>query len=278
MPIDFATISAQPSVTLTGNFSYVLYEDMNKSGFQNLGAGDNHFDYKYYFAQSVNGGAGNDFISTGIGWDTIYGGSGDDVIIGNAGNDSLYGGSGQDRIFGGADTDTIDGGSGNDFLYGDGGNDVVLGGAGDDLIFGDNFLSYDVNGGVDVLSGGAGNDTIYGDAGGDVLSGGTGADHFVYSRVADSTLWNRDQIRDFNHAEGDRIDLSHLAISNGSDQFAFRNSSAPGSVWLGAVGHDAAGNATQSVFINVDGYIADMQIDVMLAPGTASLSAADFIL
>lgn len=281
MPYNFSTLATSTTLAnsaFTPAYTFMLVEDMDKSGFQNLGAADNHFEYKYFIAQSVNAGAGNDYVSGGSGWDKIYGDSGDDVLLGNAGSDQLYGGSGQDRLFGGNDGDTLDGGTGSDFLYGGLGNDIVLGGTGDDQLHGDNFLSYEKAGaGVDSLSGGAGNDVLYGDARGDFLLGGTGADRFVYTNVADSTLADHDQIRDFSHAEGDRIDLSSLAISDGRDHFSFANSSQPGSVWVGPVDHQASGNTIQSVYINVDGYIADMQIDVFLAPGAAPLNAGDFI-
>lgn len=259
-------------------YTFTLVEDMDKSGFQNLGSGNNTFEYKYFIAQSINAGAGNDTITTGSGWDTVYGGSGDDVIITGAGNDKLYGGSGSDRLFGGDDGDTLDGGSGDDFLFGGAHNDILMGGSGNDELHGDNFLSHTVNGGIDSLSGGEGNDRLYGDDRGDYLMGGAGADRFVYTRVSDSTLTDYDQIRDFSRAEGDRIDLSSLAISDGRDHFSFVSSSAPGSVWVGAVEHQPSGDTIQSVWINVDGYVADMRIDVFLAPGMGSLNAGDFIL
>ena len=85
--------------------------------------------------------------------------------------------------------DTISGGSGNDILYGQGGNDNLDGGLGDDILYGGS--------GDDVLRGGVGNDT---------LIGGSGADTFVW-KAGDTGF---DTIKDFNPAEGDRIDLSDL--------------------------------------------------------------------
>ncbi|OSM94590.1 hypothetical protein AU509_15135 [Lonsdalea britannica] len=85
--------------------------------------------------------------------------------------------------------DTISGGSGNDILYGQGGNDNLDGGLGDDILYGGT--------GDDVLRGGVGNDT---------LIGGSGADTFVW-KAGDTGF---DTIKDFNPAEGDRIDLSDL--------------------------------------------------------------------
>ncbi|WP_435640792.1 VWA domain-containing protein [Micavibrio aeruginosavorus] len=71
----------------------------------------------------------------------------------------------------------------------DGGNDTLNGGAGNDLIFGQE--------GNDTIDGGAGDDTLY---------GGSGADTFLYQSMADG----KDTVKDFDAAEGDRIDLSDL--------------------------------------------------------------------
>ncbi|AEP08454.1 T1SS-143 repeat domain-containing protein [Micavibrio aeruginosavorus] len=71
----------------------------------------------------------------------------------------------------------------------DGGNDTLNGGAGNDLIFGQE--------GNDIINGGAGDDTLY---------GGSGADTFLYQSMSDG----KDTIKDFDAAEGDRVDLSDL--------------------------------------------------------------------
>lgn len=59
---------------------------------------------------TVDGGAGNDVITTSGGDDSITGGAGDDTIDSGAGNDSIYGGAGNDEaIFAGnADDYTIE--------------------------------------------------------------------------------------------------------------------------------------------------------------------------
>jgi len=56
----------------------------------------------------VNGGAGDDTLTTGSADDTVIGGSGDDVLDGNAGNDSLAGGAGSDIYMASAGQDTVD--------------------------------------------------------------------------------------------------------------------------------------------------------------------------
>jgi VCBS repeat-containing protein len=56
-------------------------------------------------AETINGGAGDDFI---------FGDNGNDVLNGNAGNDVIDGGNGSDTLRGGACDDTLDGGNGQD--------------------------------------------------------------------------------------------------------------------------------------------------------------------
>ena len=153
---------------------------------------------------SVDGGAGNDTISTGDDRDTITGGTGEDVIDAGIDDDLVDGGEGDDRIVGGEGNDLIDGGDGNDTIYAgndpdlgldvlditdedtggfspdrnpDNGQDTVNGGAGDDVIFGaddDDVL----NGGTgnDLLDGQIDDDTLNGDEGDDTLMGGQGDD------------------------------------------------------------------------------------------------------
>jgi Ca2+-binding RTX toxin-like protein len=66
--------------------------------------------------------------------------------------------------------------------------------------------------GDDTLVGKGGNDVLVGGKGRDSLNGGKGADRFGYWSTEDSgtTLATRDTIFGFNHAEGDRIDLSRI--------------------------------------------------------------------
>ncbi|WP_143935868.1 immunoglobulin-like domain-containing protein, partial [Pseudomonas putida] len=85
--------------------------------------------------------------------------------------------------------DILSGGNGNDILFGQGGSDTLNGGKGND-----------------ILLGGTGNDTLIGGQGDDILIGGSGADTFVW-KAGDV---GNDVIKDFNKAEGDRIDLKDL--------------------------------------------------------------------
>ncbi len=95
-----------------------------------LGDGDDRLTADMYLNLNikVDGGEGNDQITTGMGNDEVYGGAGDDLIYGEMGNDKLYGGAGNDTLSGGDGNDTLDGGDGDDTLIA-GAGDIVLGGA-----------------------------------------------------------------------------------------------------------------------------------------------------
>lgn len=145
------------------------------AGRDTLLGGDGH--------DSLVGGDGQDVLEGGDGNDTIYGDnafrslSDYDVIKGGFGDDFISTGSGFQFSYsrlanfsgglaeGGHDNDTLEGGAGRDTLKGD---------SGDDTLFG--------HGGNDILEGGAGKDTLEGGAGDDTLNGGSGAsDLAVYS-------------------------------------------------------------------------------------------------
>ncbi|HDS1776363.1 TPA: type I secretion C-terminal target domain-containing protein, partial [Pseudomonas putida] len=87
------------------------------------------------------------------------------------------------------------------------GNDILSGGNGNDILFGQGGIDkLDGGKGNDILLGGTGNDTLIGGQGDDILIGGSGADTFVW-KAGDV---GNDVIKDFNKAEGDRIDLKDL--------------------------------------------------------------------
>jgi Ca2+-binding RTX toxin-like protein len=189
----------------------------SSQGFHGIGnASDN--------AISGGGGAdylvglgGNDRLSGGFGLaNTLQGGLGDDTYVVAVAGDSIveYAGEGTDTVetfltsytlranlenltfasssgtgYGNGVANRMQGANGNDTLYGLDGDDFLLGGAGNDQ-----------------LVGGNGADTLTGGLGGDAMSGGAGADLFVYNSGADAA----DLIHDFNHASGDRIDVTAI--------------------------------------------------------------------
>ncbi|WP_299731280.1 Hint domain-containing protein [uncultured Tateyamaria sp.] len=185
----------------------------------------------------VDGGAGNDTISTGDDRDTIVGGTGDDVIDGGIDDDEISGDDGADRIVGGEGNDLIEGGDGNDTIFAgndpvlgldflnieddgsningfgpdlrpDNGLDTVFGGEGNDVIFGADD--------DDVLFGEEGDDTIDGEIDDDLIDGGTGNDSLRGGQGNDTVMGGDGQ---------DTIDggIGEDEMSGGADEDLFIN-------------------------------------------------------
>ncbi|WP_299614391.1 tandem-95 repeat protein [uncultured Tateyamaria sp.] len=172
----------------------------------------------------VDGGAGDDTISTGDDADTIVGGTGNDVIDGGIDDDEISGDEGTDRIVGGEGNDLIEGGTGDDTIFAgndpdlgldqlnieddgsnpifpadprpDNGLDTVFGGAGNDLIFGadddDDLFGEEGNDTIDgeidddFIDGGIGDDSLLGGQGNDTIEGGEGNDFIDGGGQADT--------------------------------------------------------------------------------------------
>lgn len=275
-------------------------QDSARSGFQNLGAGDNALSRASATSDLsinaqggidtintgrgddvVHAGSGNDNVFLGAGDDGAYGAAGDDELVGFEGNDTLRGGSGNDTLEGGFGVDQLYGGTGNDELWGGEGLDLLYGGSGNDKIFGDHD---DGIAGRDYIDGGYGNDTINGGGKADNIWGGEGADTFVYQTATsaadplnEAPVGHAEFVHDFSRAEGDRFDFRGLDANlriGGNQTFNYVDeaSTQAGTVWFGAV----SGNNVQSVFMNVDGGAADMQIMVQLTGDMTSLIQSDF--
>jgi len=156
---------------------------------------------------TVNGGAGQNyvtgddnsqFISLGAEDDTLYGGGGtdtigsgygEDILYGNQGSDLVFGGGGMDTLYGGQDADTVRGDNDNDFVYGNKGNDTLSGGENDDVLFGgqNDDIVYG-NTGNDSLNGNLGNDTLFGGQGNDLISGQAGDDRLAGNKGDDTLI------------------------------------------------------------------------------------------
>lgn len=228
------------------------------------------------------------FVATGAGNDIVTTTTSSATITGGAGNDRLISGTAADGFNGGDGIDTIDYSKyttgvavalslipGND---GSGaGGDVVLnvenivGSALADTLTGND----QVNG----ISGGAGDDRLTGGKGADTLSGGIGADRFVFAAVSDTGGLgnNGDLIKDFQHLEGDRIDLSAIDAKSalaGDQAFSFIGS-APFSYVAGQLRYGS--NATSTWVqgdTNGDG-VTDFTIRMT---GQHALVQGDFVL
>ncbi|SHL22878.1 M10 family metallopeptidase C-terminal domain-containing protein [Roseibium suaedae] len=187
-----------------------------------------------FFADTIAGNAGANFLR---------GFNSGDMLIGNAGNDILWGEQGNDILRGDAGADVLNGGEGYDWAYyhlsdaavsvdltqgavqhgGHAEGDTliaiehVLGSVHDDSIIGNSganhlrgHLGNDSlvgNGGDDILWGEAGDDVLRGDAGSDVLNGGTGNDWAYYQKSDAAIIVNLlDGLSEHGgHAEGDTL-------------------------------------------------------------------------
>jgi Ca2+-binding RTX toxin-like protein len=125
-------------VDFTGS-SLTLGDQAFEAGIREV-TGGNGWDFIDFEADydgvsvKVNGGAGEDYITTAGGDDTINGGDGKDTINGGDGNDTINGGADNDTINGDAGIDTINGGAGNDLIFGGDGADNITPGLGTDTI------------------------------------------------------------------------------------------------------------------------------------------------
>ncbi|GGJ98581.1 M91 family zinc metallopeptidase [Luteimonas terricola] len=173
-------------VTINGE-SYEVRIDQGQELTIRAGAGDDVIEVAPNVTVNivVEGGDGDDTITTGAGDDRIDGGAGNDTIFSGAGRDDIFGGSGDDVIVGGEGVNIIHGGDGNDEITAGPGTNFIEGGAGDDVIHG--------GGKSDILSGGLGNDrinvgegksTVYTGAGDDTVEG-AGVNATVYAEVGD---------------------------------------------------------------------------------------------
>lgn len=161
----------------------------------------------------IDGGDGDDYISSGDGRANLYGGAGNDVLLswhsgivyGDDGNDNItanglvYAGNGDDKIYLNSAISFSNivvgaaGGNGNDqfyaqsesvVVYGESGSDTFLLGEGNDIICTDGNVQIpispylylqDKNADLDTVKAGGGNDRIF--AGwGDIVDGGAGTD------------------------------------------------------------------------------------------------------
>ena len=153
--------------------------------------------------------------------DTLNGGSGADKVWGGSGNDNLSGGTGNDLLVGGFGADRMDGGAGNDVLLSrsDAG-EMVAAQDGKTQIFAAETAAFKaVN---DTLTGGAGGDTFrfegmvnakdeivakHVNADGTIdWVGVTGENNATHDHWVDG--FGNDVIRDFNRAQGDKIEIS----------------------------------------------------------------------
>ncbi len=267
-----------------GGFDTVTYAaaasavtvDLSVAGPQATGGGGND---SLSLIERVIGTAYNDSLTAALVSSTLEGGAGDDILIGRGGADTLLGGDGADTLNGGAGDDLLNGGTGVDtvsYAGAAGGVTVSLaiagaqatGGAGTDTLIAIENLtgsSHDdvltgtsgnnvIEGGdgADIINAGSGKDVIIGGAGADQLTGGGGADLFVFKALSDSAPGAADTITDFNHGQGDRLDLSAIDADAGLD----------GDQGFTFLGSAAFGNHAGELRVQYDAGVAHLYGDV----------------
>ena len=188
---------------------------------------------------TLSGNEGNDILIGNGGNDDLFGGHGDDILAGGAGSDWLNGQGGDDILAGGTEDDVLFGGQGNDYLAGGAGNDWLDGQGGNDTAsYADAGSSVNVdldNGGwqntggsgwdhlnsIENLTGSDYDDTLSGNNGANVLDGGAGDDTLTGDGGADTFRAGEghDTIMDYDQAEGDLVDFTHIA---GLDHYGVR--------------------------------------------------------
>lgn len=141
------------------------------------GAGDDRID----------AGEGNDTVDAGEGRNDVFGNSGNDVIRGGNGANIFYGGDGDDELSGGTGSNYLEGGAGKDTITG-GGTDMLSGGADDDrIVAGPGQSSIYAGAGTDTIEGAGNNATVYAEIG-DTVNAATGARPTVVNVEIDSSL------------------------------------------------------------------------------------------
>ncbi len=250
-------------------------------------------------------GSGTDLVfAYGAGKNTVYAGSGADTMVGGTGTNLFYAGSGADvfaqyaglsgpttvsfaKVKAGVTVDLLNpalntGVAANDTfigitsLIGSNHGDTLIGDNSGDTLKAGKLGSTLIGGtGNDTLTGGAGNDTLYGGGGADKLTGGGGANTFEFKQLSDSTVAasGRATITDFSDAQGDRIDLSALAVSL-SESLVFIGANAFTGI-AGQVREQTSGKNTLVQLDSTGSKTASFEIELK---GHPSLSAADFIM
>ncbi len=134
-----------------------------------------HVPKGYHHCISTLGG--DDHIIAQSGMHIIEGGSGDDTITTHGPHVTIYGGDGDDKLYPGNGYHLIDAGRGHDFVDSgsSSGTHLIYGGDGDDVIRAGEGGNYLVGGpGHDVLEGGNGNNVAWGNDGNDKFKFGNG--------------------------------------------------------------------------------------------------------
>ena len=199
----------------------------------------NNNRFEDFFASMTGGSSGHDHLNGTATNNVLFSGGSADAVAGMAGNDMLDGGSGNDKIWGGSGNDRLSGGNGDDLLVGGFGADRMEGGSGNDTLLsrsdaGEMVAAQDgttIIFAAELAAFTQTNDTLVGGRGGDAFrfeglinapdeiiarhvsadgtvdwAGVTGENDNVHDHWIDG--FGNDVIRDFNRAQGDRIEIA----------------------------------------------------------------------
>ncbi len=215
-----------------GNDSITLLAGSVITGAVQGGAGDDSITS----AVGINaqGGDGNDVITiTGTGAATLDGGAGMDSLTGGAGADSLLGGADNDTLDGGAGADTMAGGTGDDRYMVDNVGDVVVEASGEghdtvlttlaattladnveDLVLLDGALAGTGNALDNLITGNAAANLLVGQDGNDTLDGGAGNDTMIGGNGNDTYIVDngRDVVVELAGGGTDTV-ISHMTTT-----------------------------------------------------------------
>jgi Ca2+-binding RTX toxin-like protein len=198
------------------------------------GNGDNRIT-TYGGNDRITTGNQRDTIDAGDGENTVFSGNGDDMITTGSGADLIEARNGDKTIASGAGDDTITTGQGRDRIDAGAGEDSISSGGGDDTVFG--------GAGDDRIDGGAGDDMIWGGTGDDVMWGGSGDDRFMLGP---------DMGEDTVHGGAGWSDTIHLDGVGGS--VSIRGNTISGEGWTAVIegGHAITGEDAASVMFSAD--------------------------
>jgi len=198
-----------------------------------LNAGDDNA------ADTLRGGAGNDYLNGAGGDDVLEGGDGNDQLLAEAGNDTLNGDAGDD---------TLTGSAGDDILTGGAGKDTLQGGAGNDL------YQFHVGDGEDTLA-----DTS--DATLDIVRFASGIAvsdvNFAHGPGSSLVAWHdngTDQVTIQNWYSGTSNKLDYLEFADATQITAAQAEALAGTTWRGGSGNDTLfGSSTNDTLYGLAG-------------------------
>ncbi len=224
----------------TGSYgldSFITFENVNRVELTSFNFGGYALDGSAPISVTALGTAGDDFLTGGVGSDTIQGFAGDDILAGGFGNDAIDGGDGNDRISGGFGADILTGGAGNDVIVEQTrGGDKLYGGDGDDQLSFTSYSTYGVTAipGDLMIDGGSGNDQInffvnqmgvsYANSYKASIIGGAGIDQIIVGLMNGGGTIDAGTGNDRVEFQSNNTAVATIALGTGQDMIVINNS------------------------------------------------------